>query len=233
VPLSLLEHTAFHDFVVPGLLLAGVVGGINTLAGVLVLRRHPRANAEAMVSGAVLAAWILIEVLLLRNVHWLHGVYLALGLTILGMASAREKRAVELANTIRALSLLLLHALVGWALCAATMGALLATTSLGTALFAHALAAPAIFACVSASYFRHPGAWGPLRAAVLFAVIVGLLDLVIVANFIEHSLAMFQSFVGSWLPLLLILAATWVTGTLACAHAQEGRRHEKPAPRAC
>ena len=220
LPLSLLEYTPFHDFLVPGLLLAGFVGGINTLAGVLVLRRHPRGDAEAMVSGAVLAAWIVIEVLLIRHVHWLHAVYLVLGLAILGIASARERRSGELANTVRVVGRALVHAVAGWALCGATMGALLATTSLGTALVVHALAAPVIFAGVSASYFRSPRAWAPLRTAIVFAVLVGLLDLVIVASFIQRSLAMFESFAGSWLPLLLILAATWMTGHLSTAPAR-------------
>jgi hypothetical protein len=103
LPLSLLEHSPFHDFLVPGLLLAGFVGGINTLAGVLVLRRHPRGDAEAIVSGAVLAVWIVIEVLLIRHVHWLHGTYLAIGLAIFGIGAAREERAGALANTKRAL----------------------------------------------------------------------------------------------------------------------------------
>jgi hypothetical protein len=222
-PLSLLEHTPFRDFLVPGLLLTVFVGGINTLAGVLVVRRHSRADAEAMVSGAVLAAWIVIEVLLIRHVHWLHGVYLSVGLTILAIASTREQRAGELACTIRTLARVLVHSLVGWALCGATMAALLATASVGTALFVHALAAPAIFAGVSASYFRSSRAWAPLRTAIVFSVVVGLLDLVIVACFIQHSLVMFQSFVGSWLPLLLIFAATWMTGML--------RKHGPPSER--
>jgi menaquinone-dependent protoporphyrinogen oxidase len=214
LPLSLLHRTPFHDFRVPGLLLAGFVGVINTLAGVLVLRRHPRADAEAMVSGSLLVAWIVIEVLLIRHVHWLHGAYLALGLMILSIGTARERRAGELANTARALFRVLVHALVGWALCGATMGAVLATTSLKAALLVHALAAPLIFAGVSASYFRGQHAWAPLRAASVVAVLVGLFDLVIVASFIQRSLAMFQSVVGSWLPLLLIFAVTWMTGTL-------------------
>jgi hypothetical protein len=213
LPLSLLEHSPFHDFIVPGVLLAVFVGGINTLAGVLVLVRHPRADAEAMVSGAVLTMWIAIEVLLIRHVHWLHGVYLTLGLTILGIGVARERRAGELASTVRALSRVSAHAFAGWALCGVTMATLLATTSPGTALLAHAIATPVIFAFVSANYFRGGSAWAPLRTAIAFPVLVGLLDLVIVASFIQHSLAMFQSFVGSWLPLLSIFMATWLTGT--------------------
>jgi menaquinone-dependent protoporphyrinogen oxidase len=214
LPLSLLEHTAFHDFRIPGLILAIVVGGINTLAGVMVLRRHARANAEALVAGAVLTGWIAVEVLLLRQTHWLHIVYVALGLAIMAVAADRSRRAGELADTVRGLARFATYAFVGWALCGATMALLLAATSTSTALLVHALAAPIIFAAVAASYFRSPTAWSPLRTAILFAAVVGLLDLVVVANFIEHSLAMFQSFVGSWLPLLLIALATWTVGTL-------------------
>jgi hypothetical protein len=167
-----------------------------------------------MVSGAVLAMWIVIEVLLIRHVHWLHAFYLGLGLTILAIASTREERARELTNTVRAVSRVLIHTFVGWALCGATMWALLATTSLETALLVHLVASPVIFAFVSASYFRGQHAWAPLRAATVMAVLVGLFDLAIVASFIQHSLAMFQSFVGSWLPLLLIFAVTWMTGMI-------------------
>jgi hypothetical protein len=228
LPLSLLEHSPFHDFLIPGLLLAGFVGGINTLAGVLLLRRHPHANAEALASGAVLAMWIVVEVLIIRHVHWLHGVYLTLGLAIGGVAAARERRAGTLGTTTRALTLVLAHASVGWALCGAMMAALLSVAPLGTALFVHALAAPLVFAIVSASYFRRREAWAPLRTSVTFVVLIALFDLVIVASFVQHSLAMFQSFVGSWLPLLLIFAATWATGTLRRHGSVVHEAHARP-----
>lgn len=69
IPLSLLAHSPFRDFFVPGLLLASIVGGVSTLAGVLLLVRHPRADAEALVAGGILSTWIVVEVLLLRHVH--------------------------------------------------------------------------------------------------------------------------------------------------------------------
>ena len=71
-----------------------------------------------------------------------------------------------------------------------------------------------IFAVVSTSYFRKPGASAPLPTAITFAVLVALLDLVIVASFVERSLAMFGSFTGSWFPFVLIFAGTWMTGKL-------------------
>jgi hypothetical protein len=203
-----------------------VVGGTNTLAGVLVLRLHPRANAEAIVSGAILALWIIVEVLLIRGVHWLHGVYLGLGLVIVAVAAVRERRAGTLGDTIRVLGLALVHATVGWVLCAGIVAPLLAATSPGVAIFGHGIAAPLVFAGVSVSYFLRRGAWTPLRAALFFAFVVAMLDLVIVACFVMRSLAMFQSFAGSWLPLLLVAVATFVTGT-ARRHTSRPEAHAR------
>jgi hypothetical protein len=214
LPLSLLERSPFHDFLVPGLLLAGVVGGINTLAGILVLRRHPRGDAEAIVSGTILATWILVEVTIIRRVHWLHGVYLSLGLAITTLGMWRERRRGTLGETMRALILVITYGFIAWVICAGTMALLLSTTSLGVAFLLHALAAPLVFAAASASYFRRPGAWGPFRAASVLTALAALFDLVIVATFIQRSLVMFRSFVGTWLPFALIFASTWVTGTL-------------------
>jgi hypothetical protein len=39
-----------------------------------------------------------------------------------------------------------------------------------------------------------------------------LLDLIVVAGLVEQSLQLLGSVVGFWLPLLLILLVTWVTG---------------------
>jgi hypothetical protein len=216
LPLSLLDDTPFRTFLVPGLLLAVVVGGINTLAGVLVLRRHPRANAEAMVAGVVLVAWIAIEMLLLRRVHWLHGLYMSLGLGILGIGAARERRAGKLGDTVADVLRVGLHAVVGWALC---WGAAMVTSSIGGAfgrvLFLRMSAYAFVFVAISASYFRSDRAWAPLRTASLFAALVGLLDLVVVACFVQRSLAVFHDPSASWAQAAIAFTASLATGVLS------------------
>ncbi len=231
LPISILKRTPFRDFLIPGLLLAGVVGVANTVAGVVALRRHVLANRAAFVSGGILVTWIVVEMLLLQGVHWLHAVCLLLGLATQITAVLCESRAGSLRTSMRYLARPALHALAGWALCGATMAALLATTTLTTALLLHAAAAPLIFAAVSVSYFRGSRASAPLPTAFAFAVFVAMLDLVIVACFVERSLAMFSSFTGSWLPLLLIFAATWTTGTLL-VH-ERARHFERPQEAGC
>jgi hypothetical protein len=112
------------------------------------------------------------------------------------------------------------------------MGALIATVGLGVALWLHALAATLIFVLVARAYFRARGAREPLSVAAVFAATVGLLDLVVVAGAIQHSLAMFASFVGTWLPFSLIFGATWATGeVMSMMPARDGAQTATASPR--
>jgi menaquinone-dependent protoporphyrinogen oxidase len=109
---------------------------------------------------------------------------------------------------------LLLHGFAGWALCAAVMGGLLYATTLTAALVVHAIVAPAVFVVIARHYFQARGAREPITAAAAFAATVGVLDLIVVAGLIQHSLAMFTSVIGTWLPFALIFLATLATGEL-------------------
>ena len=82
----------------------------------------------------------------------------------------------------------------------------------GVALTLHAIAAPLIFTAVAARYFRGRGAREPLPTALAFSAIVAALDAVIIAGLLQRSVAMFASFIGTWLPFGLIFLATWFTG---------------------
>ncbi len=106
---------------------------------------------------------------------------------------------------------LVLHGFVGWAFCAAVMGALLWTTTTPVAFALHALAAPLVFAFVARHYFHGRGARDPLPTALGFVSVVAALDLVVVAG-LQHRLAMFHSVVGSWLPFASIFLVTWLIG---------------------
>jgi len=109
---------------------------------------------------------------------------------------------------------LLTHGVVGWALCAVTMFALMKLASLTPALVVHAIAAPLFFALIARNYFGARGARESLPTAIVWTCTVALLDLVIVAGAVQRSLEMFQSFAGTWLPLGLIFLATWATGEI-------------------
>ncbi len=104
------------------------------------------------------------------------------------------------------------HAFVGWALCAATMGIGLAITSLQQALIIHAIAAPIFFTLISLLYFEKFHYTTPLQTALMFVGFVIAMDFFVVALLINRSVEMFASLLGTWLPFALIFTSTYVTG---------------------
>jgi hypothetical protein len=109
----------------------------------------------------------------------------------------------------------LLHAFVGWALCAATMGIGMALTSLETTLIVHAIGAPIFFFIVSLRYYKKFSYTTPLQTAVIFTTFVILVDFTLVAMVINRSFEMFSSLLGTWIPFALIFLSTWLTGKYA------------------
>ena len=106
----------------------------------------------------------------------------------------------------------LVHAFVGWALCAATMGIGMSTTTLENALIIHAIAAPIFFMLVSLVYFKTYNYTTPLQTAIIFVAFVIVMDFFVVALLINRSLDMFASLLGTWIPFALIFASTYLTG---------------------
>lgn len=108
--------------------------------------------------------------------------------------------------------IILLHAFVGWALCAATMGIGMATMPMQTALVVHAIGAPVFFTAVSLNYFKRFNYTNPLQTALIFVGFVIAMDFFVVALLIMGSLEMFQSWLGTWIPFALIFLSTYLTG---------------------
>ncbi|MDX2049093.1 MAG: hypothetical protein SFU87_20060 [Chitinophagaceae bacterium] len=83
LPLSLLEGTPFKDFRIPGILLTATAGGTNLLAVFFNMQRHPRRYQWAIAGGMIISLWIIAQVILIGVVHWLHILYLIIGLLIM------------------------------------------------------------------------------------------------------------------------------------------------------
>ena len=111
-------------------------------------------------------------------------------------------------------TIILGHAVIGWALCGAVVWVGNALVDVETALIAHAMAVPLIFAGVAWLYHKRFGHTTPTQTACLFLTVVVLLDIFLVALLIERSFAMFTSIIGTWIPFALIFAATYLTGRI-------------------
>lgn len=110
--------------------------------------------------------------------------------------------------------IVLLHAFIGWMLCAATMGIGMATLTLETTLIVHAIGAPIYFTVISLIYFRKYNFTAPLQTAIIFVSFVIVVDFFVVALLINRSLEMFTSLLGTWLPFALIFTSTYITGII-------------------
>jgi hypothetical protein len=67
-------HGVFRDFLIPGLILIGL-GILNTTAFVAVLRRTRTDWFLAGLALGGLAVWFIVEIAILRELHWLHAMW--------------------------------------------------------------------------------------------------------------------------------------------------------------
>ena len=80
IPLELLENSPFSTYLVPGIVLF-TVNGLGTLVGAAAsFTRYRYAGETAMALGVFLVAWIILQVYWIAAFHWLHALYLGLGL---------------------------------------------------------------------------------------------------------------------------------------------------------
>lgn len=91
MPLSYLSNSVFPSFVIPGILLAGVVGGSNLLALLLLLRKHKYMLEGAAVGGFGIIIWIFGELYIIGHAHVLQAIYFALGVAMLIMIMLLQK----------------------------------------------------------------------------------------------------------------------------------------------
>jgi hypothetical protein len=89
---TVLSHSPFATFLVPGLLLLLVVGVGNAIAGWLVLCDAFRANAWAFAGGAALFVWITTEMALLRTINLLQVQYFVASVAVMAEALRRRAR---------------------------------------------------------------------------------------------------------------------------------------------
>lgn len=117
-------------------------------------------------------------------------------------------------HRVRHLTIILAHAVVGWAYCGLLIAVGRQLFSLETTLVVHAIGAPIGFALLTWFYQRRFGFTGPLPTAAIFLGTVVFLDLALVAPVFEKSFAMFASLLGTWIPFALIFLATYATSVV-------------------
>jgi hypothetical protein len=97
LPMSLLEGSPFPDFIIPGMFLFAVNGVGSMIGAGLSFTRRRYAQEIAIVLGAILVAWIVIQVVIISSFHWLHVLYFILGVVELGIGLYIRRRRLQAA----------------------------------------------------------------------------------------------------------------------------------------
>lgn len=94
LPLSLLLHSPFRSYLIPGIILLVSCGLLALWVLWLTMMGKPRYGLWAAFQGCVLLGWLVVECLMLRLVVWPHYLYgaVALVLVLSGFALRREGR---------------------------------------------------------------------------------------------------------------------------------------------
>jgi hypothetical protein len=92
MPVSLLQHSPFPNFLVPGVVLTLIVGGSAIAAAVLVLRRANHARDAVLGAATVLMFWMIVQTVFLGIIHPLQPALLSIAFASL-LAGARLGRA--------------------------------------------------------------------------------------------------------------------------------------------
>jgi len=79
MPASSLENSPFDSFLIPGILLFGVIGLGNLAAAVLFALKKPWQGYASGVMASVLMIWIVVQCVMLRAVVFLHVLFFLFG----------------------------------------------------------------------------------------------------------------------------------------------------------
>lgn len=101
MPLSILEHSPFHSYLIPGMVLFAANGLLAGWVFWVVLARKGDYGLWVVFQGCVLLGWLSVECWMLRMVVGLHYVYgaVALALIVAGLALRYGKNARKTVST--------------------------------------------------------------------------------------------------------------------------------------
>jgi hypothetical protein len=95
IPLSMLEHSPFEDFLIPGIILLVMNGLLSILFAILVIGKTSLSGWLVLIQGCILLGWLLTQIAMIRDYDLLlHTLYLAVGvgLAILGILMILRKK---------------------------------------------------------------------------------------------------------------------------------------------
>jgi hypothetical protein len=95
MPLSLLKHSPFHSYLIPGIILFVANGLLALWVLWLAIKRKPRCGLWTAFQGCVLLGWLIVECIMQRLVIWPHYLYGAVALMLIASGLILRREAME------------------------------------------------------------------------------------------------------------------------------------------
>lgn len=89
---DVLANSPFTSFTLPGLILAVVVGGSQIVAALLAWHRHHASSIASLIAGGILAGWIAVEAVMVRDGRILQLIVFLWAVAIVALAWRHEHR---------------------------------------------------------------------------------------------------------------------------------------------
>ena len=91
-----LVHSPFRDFLIPGIVLLIINGILPIIILLLMLLRYKYYPQLVLFQGVLLSCWIIIQVIMLRDLHVMHVIMITFGisLTLIGLLLLRHTKAL-------------------------------------------------------------------------------------------------------------------------------------------
>lgn len=79
---SILQHSPFHSFLIPGITLFTTIGLFSMVTALSILKKWKRFELLIMLQGVILTGWIFFQVIFLRQFNWMHATFGIIGILI-------------------------------------------------------------------------------------------------------------------------------------------------------
>jgi hypothetical protein len=80
---QLIHAKPFHNYLIPGILLVALVGGVSWKSVFINLTNNSKRFNWAMATGTISCIWIVIQSFTIPNLYWTHFIFLAISVMIL------------------------------------------------------------------------------------------------------------------------------------------------------
>lgn len=92
---SVLQYSPFDNFLIPGILLTSVIGLGSFIVCALVILRVKKSPTWVIISGFILAVWISIQILMLRDVQFLQITFAINGITLMLFGIIERRKEID------------------------------------------------------------------------------------------------------------------------------------------